>query len=191
MITMLDVLAKNWWTFVLRGVLAIIFGLVAWAWPDLTLNTILLLFAAYAIVDGIFAIVAAIMVGRQGRWLSLLITGLAGIVFGIVVFLWPDITALALLYLIGAWAIAIGILQVIAAIELRKWIEGEWLLGLAGVAAVIFGILVVLFPGDGALALIWTVGLFAIVFGVLLIVLGFRLRSVNKEIETRESRLAH
>jgi len=142
-------------------------------------HLIIILFGAYALVDGIAAIIASASVAGKGaeRWLPLLLVGIAGIAFGLVTLVWPGLTALAVLYLIGAWAIVTGVFQIIAAIQLRRRIEGEWLLALGGLGAIVFGVLVELFPGGGALALIWTIGIFAILYGVVLIALGFRLRS--------------
>ena len=124
------------------------------------------------------ALIAAWQVRDQGRpfW-ALVVVGLLGFAAGVVTFLWPGITALALLMVIAAWALVMGIFQIVAAIRLRKEIEGEWLLGFSGVLSVIFGVLMVINPGAGALALLWVIAAYAIIFGVLLIVLGFRLKS--------------
>jgi len=176
----LEMVTRNWWMFLVRGVLAILFGVVAWVWPDLTVTVLVILFGAYALVDGVFAIIAAIVAGGEGRWLPLLLAGVAGIGIGVITFLWPDVTALALMYLIAAWAIVLGVLQIVAAIQLRSVLENEWALGLAGLASVIFGAIVAIFPGDGAIALIWVIGIFAILFGVLLIALAFRLRRLGE-----------
>lgn len=134
--------------------------------------------------DGIFALVAAFSdrVGKQ-RWWVLLLEGLAGVAAGILTFLWPGMTALVLLYLIAAWAIVTGILEVMAAIRLRQEIEGEWLLALGGIASITFGVLMVVWPGAGALAVVWLIGSYALVFGLLMVFLAFRLRSWNKSRE--------
>ena len=188
---MLLVLARNWWMLALRGVLAIIFGLAAFLWPGLTLTVLVLLFGAYALVDGVFAVIAGVRrYGERERWWALVLEGLAGIVIGVLTFLWPGITAFALLYLIAAWAILTGVLEIAAAIRLRREIEGEWLLGLSGVASVIFGVLLMILPGPGALALIWLIGAYAIVFGVLLLVLAFRLRSLREATGQQATRVA-
>ncbi len=181
----LEALTRNWWVFLVRGILAILFGIVAWIWPDLTVTVLVVLFGAYALVDGIFAIVAAITSGEGGRWLPLLLLGLAGIAVGIMTFLWPDITAVALITIIGVWAIIIGVMQIVAAIQLRQRIEGEWALGLAGLAAIVFGAIVVIFPGSGAIALVWLIGIYAIFFGILLVALAFRLRGLRDELPPR------
>jgi uncharacterized membrane protein HdeD (DUF308 family) len=163
----------------LRGLAAIVFGVLAFVWPDITLFALVLLFGAYMLVDGIFAIVAAVRAaGREARWWLLLIEGVLGVLAGLVAAFWPGLTALALLYFIAAWAIVSGILEVIGAIRLRQEIEGEWALGLSGALSVLFGILLVVIPAPaGLLSLVWLIGAYALVFGVLLLVLAYRLRS--------------
>ena len=163
----------------MRGLAAIVFGVLAFVWPDITLFALVLLFGAYMLVDGIFAIVAAVRAaGREARWWLLLIEGVLGVLAGLVAAFWPGLTALALLYFIAAWAIVSGILEVIGAIRLRREIEGEWALGLSGALSVLFGILLVVIPAPaGLLSLVWLIGAYALVFGVLLLVLAFRLRS--------------
>lgn len=173
------ILARNWWAIALRGVFAIIFGVLALIWPGITLGALILLFGAYVLVDGIFAVVAALrQVGDRPRWWTLLIEGLLSIGAGVIAFVWPGLTALALLYLIAAWAVVTGVVEIIEAIRLRAEIEGEWLLGIAGVASIVFGLLLFGFPGSGALAIVWLIGIYAILFGIALIALGLRLRSL-------------
>ena len=174
---MLEDLARNWGWIELRGIVAVLFGVLALLWPGVTLAALVILWGAFALADGILSLIAAFKIRDKGRpfW-SLLIVGLLGIAAGIVTFLWPGITAFVLLMFIAAWAFVMGIFQIIAAIRLRKEIENEWLLGLSGVLSVIFGVLMFLQPGAGALAVVWIIGAYAIFFGVLLIVLGFRLK---------------
>jgi uncharacterized membrane protein HdeD (DUF308 family) len=173
-----DVLARNWGLVALRGVLALVFGLVTLFDPRLTLYFLVLMFGAYSFIDGAFTIVAVTANRQQHRhWIALLFSGIVGIVIGAVTYLWPGITALALLLLIAAWAVVIGVAQVVAAIRLRKVIRGEWLLALAGVVSVLFGLVVAIVPGAGALAVALWIGSYAILFGVLQIALAFRLRS--------------
>ena len=183
---MLRTLAQNWWAVVLRGVCAVLFGLGAFAWPGITLAVLVLLYGAYALADGVLAVVAA-LAGRQpgGFPWGMLLAGLAAIAAGVVTFLWPGLTALLLLYLIAAWAIARGVFEIIAAIALRKEIEHEWLLAASGVLSVLLGIFLVLSPGAGALALLWAIGAFAIVAGVLMIALGFRLKGAKERLAQR------
>ncbi|SIO58046.1 Uncharacterized membrane protein HdeD, DUF308 family [Singulisphaera sp. GP187] len=173
------VLARNWWALVLRGVVAVLFGVAAFAWPGITLASLILLYGAFALVGGLFTIAAAISgrpVGGQ-HWWALLIDGLLGVAVGIVAFAWPGITALALLYLIAFWAVLTGVLEIIAALRLRKEIEGEWLLAISGMLSVLFGLALIVRPVTGALAVVWLIGAYSIAFGVLMIVLGFRMRS--------------
>ena len=154
---------------------------MALAWPGITLGALVLLYGAYALADGVFAI-AAVMAGRTGGrpWWSLLVEGLVGIAVGIMTFAWPGISALVLLYLIAAWAFVTGIFEIVAAIRLREEIRGEWLLALSGILSILFGVALVIWPGAGALALVWVIGAYAIAFGALLIALGFRLRSWSR-----------
>jgi uncharacterized membrane protein HdeD (DUF308 family) len=174
----METLARNWWVLVVRGVFALIFGIVAFLLPGATVFALVILFAAYMGVDGIMAIVLAIRRAQQRReWWPLVLEGIAGIGIAIITVIWPGVTALALLYLIAAWALVTGVMEIVAAIRLRKVIRGEFFLGLAGVASIAFGIIAILFPGEGALALVWLIGSYAILFGVLLIALGIRLRS--------------
>ena len=175
----LPTLARNWWALALRGLAAILFGILAFAWPGITLFVLVLFFGAYMFADGIFAIVAAVRAaGEEERWWLLLIQGILGVLAGLVAFFWPGLTALALLYFIAAWAIVTGILEIAAAIRLRREIEGEWALGLSGALSVIFGVLLVVLPAPaGLLSLVWLVGAYAVATGVLLLILAFRVRS--------------
>jgi uncharacterized membrane protein HdeD (DUF308 family) len=175
-------LARYWWAVALRGLLAVLFGLAAFLWPGITLVSLVLLFGAYALVDGILAIIAAF---RAREWWPLLLEGVVGIAAGVVTFLWPGITAIALLYLIAAWAIITGILEIVAAIRLGKVIENEWWLALGGVISVILGVVMVVAPGAGALGLVWAIGAYALLFGATLIALGLRLRGLKDRSEDR------
>jgi uncharacterized membrane protein HdeD (DUF308 family) len=177
---MLLVYSRNWWTLAIRGVAAIIFGLFAFVWPGITLLVLVFLFGAYAFVDGVFAIVAGIRAREHQRWWLLLIEGILSVIAGIMAFAVPGITAIALLVLIATWAIVTGILEVIAAIQMRKYITNEWLLALGAIASVVFGVLLLLRPAIGALAVLWLIGAYAIFFGIMLLALGFRLRSLER-----------
>lgn len=172
-----DLLARNWWAVVLRGVAGIVFGIVALVMPVATIAALVLLFGAYALVDGIFNIVAAVT-GRTGErpWWTLLLAGLVGIGAGLATFFLPGLTALTLLYVIAAWAVVIGVLEIVAAVRLRRVITNEWWLGLSGALAIVFGVLIMLAPGAGALAMVLWIGAFAVVYGLALVVLGLRLR---------------
>jgi uncharacterized membrane protein HdeD (DUF308 family) len=174
---LLPALADVWWLVLLRGIASIIFGVLAFVWPGLTVFWLVLLFAAYAIVDGVIALGAAFSGsgGMTPRW-WLVIVGLLGIAAGIVTFMYPAMTAIILLYFIAGWMIASGVFTVVGAIALRKEIEGEWWLVLNGVLSVLIGLFMFFQPGAGALALIWLIGVYALVMGVTLVMLAFRLK---------------
>lgn len=173
---MVHALAKNWWMLLLRGIAAIIFGVLAFAWPGMTLLTLIMFYGAFALIDGVLAIIAAITGGAPApRW-WLAVVGLLGIATGFLMFAMPGLTALVLLYFIGGWAVATGIFQIIGAIRLRKEIDDEWYLILGGVVSVLFGIGVMMAPGAGALALLWVIGAYAVIIGAIMVALAFRLR---------------
>ena len=174
----IDTLAQNWWALFLRGAVGVLFGLVTFVAPGISLAALVLLFAVYAFSDGVLAITSAIRRrGASDHWWLLLLEGLAGVAAGAVTLVWPGLTALVLLYVIAAWALVTGGFEIAAAIRLRKTISGEWLLVLSGIASVALGVLLGLFPGPGALALVVWIGAYALVSGSLLIALSFRLRS--------------
>jgi uncharacterized membrane protein HdeD (DUF308 family) len=176
--TVSDTLAHNWWLLALRGLAAIIFGILAFIWPAITLLGLMILFGAFAFVNGILSLMLAAKAPKgYPRFGSLILGGILGIIAGIVTFFWPALTAAGLLILIAAWAILTGILEIVAAIRLRKEIVNEWLLALVGILSVIFGVLLLLQPAAGAVVLIWWIGAYALVFGILLLILAFRVRS--------------
>ncbi len=169
-------LAKNWWALLLRGIAAIVFGVLAFAWPGITIVSLVILYGAYALVDGVFSIIAAISGGTPApRW-WLAIVGIVGVLAGLVAFAMPGVVALYLLLFIGAWAIVSGIFEIVGAVRLRKEIDNEWMLILHGVLTVLFGIVLIAMPGTGALALIWVIGAYAIAAGIIMVVLAFRLK---------------
>ena len=177
---MIAVLTRNWWALALRGLFAILFGLAAFAMPGITLAVVILLFGAYTIIDGIFAIVAGLRAAeRDKRWWALLLEGIVDIAAGVVAFAWPALTALLLLYLVSVWAVVTGLLEIAAAIRIRQAIKGEWLLAINGVVSVLLGVFLVVVPGGGILVLIYWIGGYAIFFGVLLLGLAFRLRGLR------------
>ena len=175
----LPVISRNWWALALRGLLAILFGVAAFVVPGITLFVLVILFGAYMFVDGVLAIAAAVRAARNdARWWVLAAEGILGVLAGVIAFAWPSITALALLYVVAAWAIVTGILEIAGAVRLRREIVGEWALGLSGVLSLLFGVLLVVIPAPaGILSLLWLIGAYAIAFGVVLLVLAFRVRN--------------
>ena len=171
---MLHTLARYWWALALRGFVAVLFGLLTFFLPGITLVTLILLFGAYALADGVFNVVAFFRVASH-HW-ALLIEGLIGIIACILTFVWPAITALALLYVIAFWAIFTGVFEIIAGIRLRKLITNEWLLLLMGTLSFLFGLSILIAPGVGVLAIVIWIGAYALVFGIFLLALAFRLR---------------
>ena len=172
----METLARNWWALVLRGVVAILFGVLTFVMPVVSLAALILLFGAYAIVDGIFNLVAAFMGRSDQPWWQLALEGIVSIAAGVVTFAMPGVTALVLLWIIGGWAVVTGVLEIAAAIRLRKQITNEWWLVLGGIASVVFGVILFVAPVAGALAVVLWIGAYAIFFGALLVGLGLRLR---------------
>jgi uncharacterized membrane protein HdeD (DUF308 family) len=170
-----DTLSRNWWIVLLRGLAGICFGIITFIAPAISLAILVLVWGAYALADGILALVTAIRRRGEDRWWLFFVEGLVGIAAGVLTLIWPGLTAIALLYLIAAWAIVTGALEIAAAIRLRKVIANEWLLGLSGIASLGFGILLILFPGAGALTVVIWIGAYALVFGALVVALAFPL----------------
>jgi uncharacterized membrane protein HdeD (DUF308 family) len=176
--TMADLLTRKWWLLALRGLAAVLFGVLAFIWPGITLLTLVYLFGFYALINGVLAFVHAYYAPKGfPKFGGLIFEGLFSIGAGVIAFITPGITALALVLLIAAWAIVTGIVEIVAAVRLRKVITHEWLLILAGIASLAFGVLLVISPAPGAVALVWWIGAFALAFGVLLISLAFRMRN--------------
>jgi uncharacterized membrane protein HdeD (DUF308 family) len=173
--------ARHWWMLVVRGVFALLFGFAAFKWPGRTLATLVLLFGAYAIVDGIISFGQGLAeYGESKEWWVRLLSGIAGFIVGALTFTWPGLTGLALLYLIAWYAILKGIFEIAAVFALRRVLEKKWLLLLAGIAAIFFGVMMLFNPGAGALAVVWLIGIYATVYGVLLIVAGFQLHGFER-----------
>jgi uncharacterized membrane protein HdeD (DUF308 family) len=180
-------LASRWGWVVFRGVVAVLFGLVAFSRPGAMAFSMVLVFGCYAFAAGIATVVAAARTGRSHeRWGALLVEGLLGIAVGATALLWPASTALAFLWIIGAWAIVAGALEIGSAIKLRKIIKHEWLLALSGAVSIAFGVLMFYRPVAGGLAVVWWLGAYAMISGILMIVLGFRLRSYQHSLRSGE-----
>lgn len=174
-------LARNWWSLVVRGALAIVIGIVTFVWPGITLAALVFLFAGYSLLDGGISLAGAMhAVAAHERWGALLLEGIFGILAAAITVLWPAITTVALVYVIAAWAILTGAFEIAAAIRLRRHIEGEWLLVLSGIASLLFGVLLAAVPLAGALVIALWFGAYAMVFGVMVAALGLRLRTWNR-----------
>jgi len=178
---LIDTITRNWRLTLVRGLAAIAFGIVCLVWPAISLLALVFLWGAYALVDG----VGAIIWGTRSRWWLMTAVGAVSVLAGLIAFFAPGLTALALLYLIAAWAIVRGATEIAAAIRLRRQITNEWLLALGGSASIIFGVLVAIFPGAGALSVLWLIGVFAVVFGALAVGLSLRLRSLQRTMPPR------
>jgi uncharacterized membrane protein HdeD (DUF308 family) len=179
-------LARHWWVLLLRGIVAILIGILTFALPGLSLEVLVLLFGAFSLADGLMAAWTALSSRRheENVWL-LLLGALVGIGVGLLAIFQPAVTALALLFYIAIWAIATGVVQILAAIRLRREIENEWMLALAGLASLAFGALLMAQPGAGALAALWLIAGYLVLLGALLVVLALELRAAAKRIEAR------
>jgi uncharacterized membrane protein HdeD (DUF308 family) len=181
---MLRLLGQNWWLFAVQGLVSVLFGLSALFMPGRTLQLLVILFGAYALVDGLLGLVRTFRAATLGiAWWPFLLQGLAGVAAGPTTALWPGLTALALLYCIAGWALWTGVFQMVVGVRCRKEIEGEWRLIVSGALSVVFGLWLFVAPGDGALALVWLIGSYAIVLGIVVIWLGLRLRGVHQRVE--------
>ena len=177
---MIESLKRHWWVPVIRGIAAIIFGVIAFVYPGLTIATLVLFFGAWVLIDGLFRVVGAI--GHRASdpdWGWHIVIGIVGVIVGLLTFHAPQITALALIIYIAAWALMIGATEIAFAIKLRREIKGEWFLILMGLASIVFAILLLWNPIAGAAAVIWLIAWYAVVLGVLAIFFGFRLRSLS------------
>jgi uncharacterized membrane protein HdeD (DUF308 family) len=174
---MLAVLAENWWAFLLRGIFAILFGIGAISFPNLTLLVLIVLFGFYCFVDGFTSLAMAFDAESKGWYV---IGGLVSLAAGVIAFMRPGATAVALLIVIGIWAVIHGVIEIVTAIQIRKLIEGEWMLALSGIISLLFGLFVIARPGQGALAIIWFIAFFALIMGFLQLGVGFKLRRLKK-----------
>ncbi len=171
-------LARNWWVLLIRGILAVIFGIIALINPAVTLAVLVLYIGAWYLVDGIFSIITSLTAPKGYRgWVWLLVSGVSGVIIGLITFFMPGVTAVVLLYYVIAWLVVTGVMQVIAGIRLRKEISGEFFLITGGILSVLLGLYFLVNPGAGALAFIWLIGAYALVFGVVMMITAFRLRS--------------
>ena len=185
---MKEQITANWWVMALRGVLGVILGLVAFAAPGAALTVLVAFFGAYALVDGVFALMAAARWGHtDDRWWLLLLEGIIGVGVGIFVFAHPAVTALALITLVGIWAIVTGIVEIAAAIRLHQVVAGEWLLGLSGALSILFGVALLAVPGAGLVVWIYVLGVYALLYGGSMLALAFRLRGHSQSADSRSA----
>jgi uncharacterized membrane protein HdeD (DUF308 family) len=170
----------------LSGVAGIIFGIVALTWPGITLVALVALFGAYALVAGVFTLVAGLDFGteRASHWVPMVFSGVAGIAIGVFTFFRPGITALALVLLIAVWAIITGVVEIVAGVEFTGQVKGSWTLWLAGLLSVAFGVLVAVRPGSGALAILWLIGFYAILAGVIRVGFAYRMRTDQTQVRS-------
>jgi len=174
-------MGRQWKWIVLRGLLAVVLGLLGFVMPGQTLEVLTLCWGAYAFVDGLIALVTAYQIRERNRpWWTMALVGVVGVAAGLVTFVWPVATAISLLMFIAVWAILMGMFQILTALRMRKSVQGEWMLVASGVLSVLFGAAVIVAPGTGALAVVWLIASFALLFGILLVCVGLRLRSVAK-----------
>lgn len=183
---MLDVMARNWWMLLIRGFAAVLFGLaILFVWPGLVIQTMVLVFAVYAVIDGIFAFISGIRNRENPRWWAAVLEGGVGVLAGIGAFLFPGLAVLTLLYIIAFWAVLTGVMEIAGALQLRREIDNEWMLILSGVLSIIFGIVLVVFPESSLLTLLWLYGGLSIAFGVVMVILAFRVRNAGGRTPTR------
>lgn len=190
---MLDMLGRNWWVIALRGVIAIAFGVLAFLQPGITLAFLVTLLAVYLVADGVSLLASYVRgdpIVRRAGW-PVAVMGVLGIVAGIAAFVWPGITALSLLALVATWAILMGAFQVVAAIRLRREIEGELLLAIGGIVSIAFGVYLLVSPGDGLVSLVWLVGIWAVAFGIATVILALRIRNLHRDVSGSATAGAH
>ena len=181
---MINMIEKRWWVFALRGLIAAALGIIVLVNPGIALLTMIIVFGIYSLVDGLFDIIIGFSSRKENKqWWAVLIAGIANVVIGVISLSNPSITGTALVYLIAARALINGVLEIVAAIQLRHFIEGEWMMIVSGILSILFGVVLFASPNQGALALLWVIGIFAIVIGIWLIIFAFRLRSKTKKIK--------
>jgi len=182
---MLGLITRDWWVYALRGAAAIVFGILALAWPGPALAALVFLFGAYAIVDGASLLIALARgdVLARSHAVATALMGIAGIAFGVAAWVWPDVTALSLLYLVAVWAITVGALQIVSAIEFRRVIHGEGWMAVGGALSILFGAVLIANPGSGLVSLVWLVGLWAIASGAASVAFAVRLRGLRESLK--------
>ena len=180
------ILSHAWWALLIRGILAIVFAVTAIVWPGITLTLLVLMFGAWALVDGVF-VVGNGVIYRQGEWGWLVLEGLVGIAAGLIALIAPWMALFAFLMLVGAWLLVTGALEIVQAVQLRRVFDNEWLLILNGSLSILMAALIVLFPGASSFAFVYMLATFAMIWGIFSILLAFRVHSVRKIIRRRHS----
>lgn len=175
MTPLFDALTRRWWVFALRGILAVLFGIGCLLWPGIALLSLIFLFGAYAVIDGIFLAVAGF---ERRSWLTI-IEGVISFIAGIMAFVWPGITSLVLLYIIAFYALFTGVMEIVSAIQLRRVISNEWFHVIQGILSILFGLILLTLPRAGALAIVWLIGIYGIIFGIITFILALRLHSAR------------
>jgi uncharacterized membrane protein HdeD (DUF308 family) len=189
--SMIRAVSKYWWIFSLRGIIAIVFGLAALLWPALTLGVMVLLFGLFALLEGLLTVVTSFGKGdEKGGW-TLLLEGLVGLLVCVIVLLgtsigsilWPKVAAVMLVYYIAGWAILAGLFKIFTAFRIRKEVKGEWILGLNGLVSILVGVILILRPEAGVLALAWLIGILAVIVGIFQLLLGLKLREIGSSLK--------
>jgi uncharacterized membrane protein HdeD (DUF308 family) len=188
---MYDWMTRNWWAYAVQGIAAVVFGVLTLIWPGLSLRVMIALFGAFAVVTGVMLVAASFNAAKQRlHWGSLLAVGILDVVAGVVTWFWPGLTALALLYLVVAWAAVTGVIYIVASVELRDTIPHSWLMTLTGVLSLVLAVVLAVDPRDGILSLVWVIGLYAILGGIAELVFAFHVRSLQHDAGRSSSRLA-
>jgi uncharacterized membrane protein HdeD (DUF308 family) len=188
---MLDLMTRNWWAYALQGLAALVFGILTLVWPGTSLQVMIVLFGAFAVVTGVMLIAASFDAAKQRlHWGSLLAAGILSVVAGVVAWFWPGLTATAVLYLVVAWALVTGVLYIVGSVELRDYVSHAWLLALSGVLSIVLAIVLAADPRDGILSLTLVVGIYAILAGISEMVFAFRLHGLQDDVSGARSRLA-
>jgi uncharacterized membrane protein HdeD (DUF308 family) len=178
-------LNRMWGALAIRGLVALIFGILCFVWPGMTIRVLIFIFGFFALADGIFSLLGFFRAVKEGGgWGSLLFEAIVGIAVGLIVIFYPGLSAIALVYWIAAWAIVTGTFEIIVAIRIRKEVKGEWVMVVSGIVSILFGLILFSRPGVGALAVVWIIGVYAIVFGVLMLALAVRAKKVAKELDS-------
>jgi len=189
---MIKAISKYWWVFALRGLITIAFGFAALLWPALTIGVMVLLFGFFALFEGLLTILTSFGKGdEKGGW-TLLLEGVVGLLVCVIVLLgtsigsilWPKVAAVMLVYYIAGWAILAGLFKIITAIRIRAEVKGEWALGLSGLISILVGLILILRPGTGVLAVAWLIGIFAIILGIFELFLGLKFRGIGSGLKT-------